>query len=32
MLRVEREGESWRVADPPAATLHGSSWTLSADG
>jgi hypothetical protein len=30
MLRVEREGDSWRIADPTAAALHGAAWTLSA--
>jgi hypothetical protein len=31
MLRVERKGDSWGIADPSAAALHGSAWTLVAD-
>lgn len=30
LLRVEREGDSWRVADPAAAALHGAAWTFAA--
>jgi hypothetical protein len=28
MLRLERDGGSWRVANPEAAALHGAAWTF----